>query len=361
LGAPEKRDLQQILFPNQAEADAAEARIKDGASFDDIVRARNLKPEDVELGLSAKDAIIDPTEADAVFALPAGGVSGVLPSQFGPVIVRVKSITPSTVKPFSEVAEDIKRRISAGRAVDKIQALHDKVEDLRVSGKPLAEAAKSEGLTTLSVPAVDAQGKDPSGKEVALPDAAELLRSAFASDVGLDEAPISTKDSGFVWFAVNKVEPSHERSFEEARPQVEAQWRAEQVDKQLAAKAADLVKQLRDGASAAVVAKSVGASVRAVADIRRSNKDLPEPVVAAIFREPADGVGSAATPDGRTVFKITSDKTPPIEAIDPQVKQMASQLDGASRESLIDQYVAALRRSLGVTVNPTVMQSAEGG
>ncbi len=231
FGAPEKRDLEQILFPNQADADAAAAKIKDGASFDDIVKARNLKPEDVELGPTAKDGVIDPTEADAVFALPAGGVSGVLPSQFGPVIVRVKSITPSTVKPFSEVAEDIKRRISAGRAGDKIQALHDKIEDLRVSGKPLAEAAKAEGLTTLSVPAVDAQGKDPSGKDVALPDAADLLRSVFASDVGLDEAPIATKDGGFVWFAVNKVEPSHERSFDEAKPQVEAQWRAEQVDK----------------------------------------------------------------------------------------------------------------------------------
>ena len=78
FGAPEKRDLEQILFPNQAEADAAAAKIKAGASFDDIVKARNLKPEDVELGLTAKDAIVDPSEADAVFALPAGGVSGVL-------------------------------------------------------------------------------------------------------------------------------------------------------------------------------------------------------------------------------------------------------------------------------------------
>ena len=361
LGAPEKRDLQQILFPSQAEADAAAVRIKDGASFDDIVKARSLKPEDVDLGLTAKDGIVDPTAAEAVFALPAGGVSGVLPSQFGPVIVRVKSVTPSTVKPFSEVAEDIKRRISAGRAGDRIQALHDKIEDLRVSGKPLGAAAKEAGLATLSIAAVDAKGKDPSGKDVALPDAADLLRSAFASDVGLDEAPISTKDRGFVWFAVNKVEPSHERSFEEARPQVEAQWRAEQVDKGLAAKAADLVRQLRDGASAAQVAKSVGATVRSVADIRRDDKQLPQPVVAAIFREPADGVGSAATPDGRTVFKITADTTPPVETIDPQFKQMAAQLDGAARESLIDQYVAALRRSLGVTVNPTVLQSAEGG
>ncbi len=361
FGAPETRDLEQIVFPNEAEAQAAAAKIKAGASFDDIVKERNLKSEDVDLGQTAKDALLDPTEANAVFALPAGGVSGVLPSQFGAVIVRVKSITPSTVKPFAEVAEDIKRRISAARAGDKIQALHDKIEDLRVSGKPLPEAAKAVGLTTLSVPAVGASGRDPSGKEVALPDKAELLRAAFASDVGLDEAAIPTRDRGYVWFDVTKVDPSHERSFEEAKPQVEAQWRAEQIDKALAAKAADLVKQLRDGASFADVAKSVGAAAKPVADIRRDAKtSLPESVVAAIFREPADGVGSAATADARTVFKIAADKTPPVEAIDPRVKQMAQELDAASREGLVDQYVTALRRTLGVRVNPAVLQSAEG-
>ena len=361
FGAPETRDLEQIVFPNKAEADAAAAKIKAGASFDAIVKERNLKPGDVDLGQTAKDEIIDPTEAKAVFALPAGGVSGVLPSQFGPVIVRVKSITPSTVKPFAEVAEDIKRQISAARAGDKIQALHDKIEDLRVSGKPLPEAAKEVGLRTLSIPAVDAGGRDPSGKEVALPDKAELLRAVFASDVGLDEAAISTKDRGYVWFDVTKVDPSHERTFEEAKPQVEAQWRAEQIDKALAAKADDLVKQLRAGASFADVAKSAGAEPKAIADIRRDEKTtLPESVVAAIFREPADGVGSAATADGRTVFKITSDKTPPVEAVDPRVKQMAQELDGATRESLVDQYIAALRRSLRVQVNPAVLQSAEG-
>jgi peptidyl-prolyl cis-trans isomerase D len=362
FGAPEKRDLEQILFPNQADADAAEAKIKAGASFDDVVKERNLKPEDIALGETAKDAIIDKTEADAVFALPAGGVSGVLNSQFGPVIVRVKGVTPSTIKPFAEVADEIKRRISASRAGDKIQAVRDKIEDLRVSGKPLPEAAKEAGLTTQTIAAVDARGKDPSGKDVALPDKADLLRAVFGSDVGLDEAPLETKQKGFVWFDVTKIDPSHDRTFEDAKPEVEAQWRADAVDKALAAKADDLLKQLRSGESVADAAKSVGAEVKTAVDVHRDEKtSLPESVVAAIFREPADGVGSAATPGGRTVFKITSDKTPPMETVDPRIKQTAQQLAEANRQSLLDQYIAALRRSLGVTVNPSVVQSAEGG
>jgi peptidyl-prolyl cis-trans isomerase D len=361
FGAPEKRDLQQILYPNEADASAAEAKLKGGASFDDLVKERGLKPEDTDLGETTKDAMLDKTEADAVFALPQGGVSEVLKSQFGPVIVRVKGITPSTMKPFAEVADEVKRQVSASRAGDKIQALHDKIEDLRVSGKSLIEAAKAVGLTGQSIDAVDAQGLDPKGAPVNLADKAELLRAAFASDVGLDEAPINTKDGGFVWFDITKVDPAHDLTFEEAKPEVEKQWRAEEVDKALAGKADDLVKQIKAGGSVADLAKSAGAEAKSAQDVHRAEQtSLPEAVVAAIFREPADGAGSSATPDGRVVFKITADKTPPVDFADARVKAMASQLDSATRESLLDQYVEALRRTLGVVVHPEVLQSAEG-
>jgi peptidyl-prolyl cis-trans isomerase D len=306
--------------------------------------------------------MLDKAEADAVFALPQGGVSGVLKSQFGPVIVRVKGVTPSTVKPFAEVADEVKRQVSASRAGDKIQALHDKIEDARVSGKSILDAAKAVGLSGQSIASVDAQGRDAKGAPVNLPDKAELLRAAFASDVGLDEAPLDTKDGGFVWFDITKVDPAHDLTFEEAKPEVEKQWRAEEVDKALAGKADDLVKQLKAGASVADVAKGVGAEAKSAQDVHRAEQtSLPESVVAAIFREPGDGAGSAATPDGRVVFKITADKTPQVDFADSRVKAMASQLDATTREGLLDQYVEALRRAFGVVVHQEALQSAEGG
>ena len=360
FGAPEKRDLQQILFPNQGEAEAAEAKLKAGLSFDELMKQRGLKPEDADLGQTTKDAMLDKDEANAVFALPQGGVSGVLKTQFGPVIVRVKSITPSTIKPYAEVAEEVKREVSASRAGDKIEALHDKIEDLRVSGKTILEAAKAVGLTGRSIDAVDASGHDPKGARVKLPDAQELLRAAFASDVGLDEAPLETKDGGFVWYDITRIDPAHDLTFKEAKPEVEKQWRAEQVDKALAGKADDLVKQISAGGKIADAAKSAGAEVKTATDIHRDDTSLPESVVAAIFREPADGEGSAATPDGRVVFKITADRTPPVDFADARVKAMTSEFNSSSRGSLIDQYVAALRRTLGVSIHQRALQSAEG-
>ena len=362
FGAPEKRDLQQILFPNQGDAEAAEAKLKAGVSFDDLVKERGLKAEDTDIGETTKDAMLDKDEADAVFALPQGAVSGVLKSQFGPVIVRVKSITPSTVKPYAEVADEVKRQVSASRAGDKIQALHDKIEDLRVSGKTILEAAKAVGLTGQSIAAVDAAGRDLKGEPVNLPDKPELLRAAFASDVGIDEAPLNTKDGGFIWYEIAKVDPAHDLTFEQAKPEVEKQWRAEDIDKALAGKADDLVKQISAGGNIADVAKAAGAEVKTAADVHRAEQGpLPESVVAAIFREPADGAGSAATPDGRVVFKITADRTPPVDFADARVKAMASELENSTRESVLDQYVAALRRTLGVAIHQDALQSAEGG
>jgi len=362
FGAPEKRDLQQVLFPNETDAAAAEAKLKAGASFDDLIKDRGLKAEDTEIGETTKDAMLDKDEANAVFALPQGGVSGVQKSQFGPVIVRVKGITPSTVKPYAEVVDAVKKQVSASRAGDKIQALHDKIEDARVSGKSILEAAKAVGLTGQSIAAVDAAGNDPKGAPVNLPDQAELLRSAFASDVGLDEAALNTKDGGFIWFEVAKIDPSHDLTFEEAKPEVEKQWRAEEVDKALAGKAEDLVKQISAGGNIADAAKGVGAEVKTATDVHRAEQgSLPDSVVAALFRQPADGVGSAATPDGRVVFKITADRTPPVDFADARVKAMASELETGTRDSLLDQYVAALRRTLGVSIHPDVLQSAEGG
>ena len=115
------------------------------------------------------------------------------------------------------------------------------------------------------------------------------------------------------------------------------------------------------GASIADLAKAAGAEARTAPDIHREDKSLPGALVAAVFREPAGGVGSAATPDGRAIFRITADRTPPVDFADLRVKQIAERLDASIRDDVVEDYVAAVRRSLGVQVHENVLQSAEGG
>src|SRR5580692_5633842 len=75
LGTPERREVQQIIFPNADEATAARSRIASGLSFEDLAKERGLGQSDVDLGLIAKPAIGDPAIADAAFSLSSGEVS----------------------------------------------------------------------------------------------------------------------------------------------------------------------------------------------------------------------------------------------------------------------------------------------
>ncbi|MFZ2105233.1 MAG: SurA N-terminal domain-containing protein, partial [Roseiarcus sp.] len=247
--SPEKRKLQQIVFPTEAEAAEAEAKIKAGASFDDIAKARNLTATDMDLGDVTKADTFDHAIGDAAFALPGPGVTDVIKGQFGYLIVRVLAVTPSSVESYAEVADTVKKDIATRRAANDVTAIHDKIEDARVSGKSVSEAAKAVGLEARNIPAVDAQGLDPNGAAVDLPDKEALLRAVFASDIGVDDAALDTKDHGFLWFDVAKVDPARDRPFDEVKDAVEKQWRADEVSKALSAKATDLVKQIDAGAS----------------------------------------------------------------------------------------------------------------
>jgi peptidyl-prolyl cis-trans isomerase D len=306
--------------------------------------------------------MFDPAVGEAAFALPEGGVSDVVKGRFGPAIVRVVAIVPGSAKSFGEVEDALKKEIAQNRAAGDVQTLHDKIEDARVAGKSLSEAAASVGLEARVITAVDAKGLDPAGAAVDLPEEALLLRSVYASDVGVDDAALQTQDRGYLWFEVAKVEPARDRTFEEVKDAIDKQWRAEEAARAIAAKAQVMVTQLEIGAALAGLAQSAGLEVKSAADVRRrGGAGLADSVVAAIFATPSMGAGSAATPEGRVVFKITADATPPTDAADPAVKKSAAELASALQSDLIAQYVNALEHELGVTIHEDVLKSAEGG
>jgi peptidyl-prolyl cis-trans isomerase D len=359
---PETRKLQQIVFPSEAEAAEAAAKIKAGASFDDIAKARKLTDADLNLGDVTKAGVFDPAIADAAFGLPQGAVSTPVKGRFGFALVKVISITPGSVKPFDAVKGAIKQEVAAARAVDQVQSLHDKIEDARGNGKSVAESAKGLGLATIAHNGVDREGLDAAGAKVDVADAKLVLPAVFASDIGVDDEPIATKDSGYAWFSVTKIDPAHDRTFEEVKDKVAAVWRVEETGKRLAADAAAAVKKLDAGADIGELAKAAKAEAKTAKDIRRSGGGgLAADVTAAVFDVGPTGAGSATTPAGRLVFKVTSDTIPPPTPGDPQVMGTQDRLKSEMSSSLVEQYVDALKREIGVSIDRRVMQGAEGG
>src|SRR5262249_448036 len=83
IGTPERRHIEQMVFPNMDAARAASERIMQGTSFADIAKERGLSEKDIDLGTLTKPGIIDRAVADAAFALKEGETSAPVQGRFG--------------------------------------------------------------------------------------------------------------------------------------------------------------------------------------------------------------------------------------------------------------------------------------
>ena len=112
FGTPEKRKLQQIVFPNDAEAGRPRRRSRRGQLRRHRQGREASKPRTSTSARRRRTRMFDKAIADAAFALPPGGVSGVVKGQFGPVIVRVKDHAGER-QALDEVADAVKKQIAA--------------------------------------------------------------------------------------------------------------------------------------------------------------------------------------------------------------------------------------------------------
>lgn len=363
FGTPERRNVQQIVYPDAAQAEAAAEKLKGGATFDALVEARKLSAKDVDLGLVTKKDIADPAIASAAFALKEGEISAPVKGAFGVALLRVTKIEPESVKPFAEVSGELRKEIAQERARKGVQELHDKVEDQRASGKPLAEAAAAAGLAARTIDAVDAQGRDKTGAPVeGVAGDADLLGAIYKSDVGVDNEAISTRDNGYKWFEISAVEPARQKTLEEARPAVLAAWRAQETQRVLTQKAADIVKRLRAGEKFADIAKAENAEVKHSPDVKRVGAvGFDEASVVQIFDQPTGGFGSVAAPGGRMVFHVLDSATPEFNPDKDVNKQIAGQMKTQIGEDILTEYVKRLEKDYGVRVNEAAFRAAVGG
>jgi peptidyl-prolyl cis-trans isomerase D len=365
FSTPERRTVQQISFPSKEEAEAAFTRIKEGATFEQIAAERNLTPKDTDIGTFTRSEMVDPAVGDAAFALQEGATSGPVESRFGPVLVRVSKIEPASVRPFEEVAGEIRGEIANQKARDAVDDVHDAIEDLRASAKPLAEIAKEKNLPFLQVPAVTREGRDKTGKPVEnLPDRDAVVAAAYASDIGVDNEPVRAKDGGYVWFEVTGIEPSRDQTLAEVRSEVERQWRQEQVSERLSEKARGLVERLNKGEPIETLATEAGLPIETVADLDRNapKGGLTPDVVRRIFTTPVGRAESAAgSPDTRTVFKVTSATVPAFVTTTQQAQQIETQLRQGMSDDILAQYIAQAQKEMNVRIYPEAVRQVAGG
>ncbi|MGB7890029.1 MAG: SurA N-terminal domain-containing protein [Xanthobacteraceae bacterium] len=360
---PERRHIQQIIFPTMADAQAAADRIKSGTSFAAIAAERGLKEQDTDLGTVAKSTIVDPAEADAAFALKEGEVSAPVQGRFGAILATVLKIEPQVTKSLTDVSTQIRGDIALDRAKAQVQDLHDKIEDDRAGGATLEQAMEKLKLPIVTVN-VDRSGHNPDGKPVTnIPHAADIVNAGYASDVGVDNDPIDA-DGGYVWYAVTDIAKAHDRNLDEVRAQVTQRWRDDEIAARLKTKAEEILGKLKGGEAFDAVATANKLKIETATDLKRggSSGAITPRMTEAIFSTAKDAYGDSVgdVPTQWVVFRVTDIKTPSLDPNSAGAKTVLQTVQRQMADDVIGQYMAWLEPYLGVKINTAALAQAMG-
>ncbi|TPI42148.1 peptidylprolyl isomerase [Mesorhizobium sp. B3-1-6] len=361
---PEMRTIEQLVFKTPDAAKAALDSLKAGATFDKLVTAEGKTQADTLLGTLAKDKIADKAVADAAFSLNANEVSQVIQGAFGPVLLRVTEIKPQVVKPLSEVSDQIRKDLALGEANRILLDVHDSYEDTRASGASLAQAADKLKLKVVTIDAIDRTGQRPDGTIVNdLPQSAELIKSVFAAEPNTENEGLTTADNGFVFYEVQSITPARDRTLDEVRKKVVADWTEAETDKRLDARAQELEKRLKAGTTLDVIAGELKLDKQTKRGLKREadDADFGKEGAAAMFGVGEGGTGLIASPtgDGQILFKV-AEVFEPAGADGSAVPDDAQKSFGAGMsDDLLDQLVAQLQSQYDVRIDPNAVSQAQ--
>ncbi len=364
-GTPEKRDLHQIIFADEKQAKAAREQIAGGKDFEAVAKEHGFKPSDTDLGMVTKAGIIDPAIAKAAFALKSGEVSQPIKGNFGYVLVKVGKIDPGQQKSYEEVAPQIKKEIAEAQAREKIGSLRDKIEDERAGGATLSETAKKLGLKAQVIGAVDRSGRAPDGKPVpGLPKKPDVVASAFNTDVGVDNDALQLPSGGYLYYAVDGVTPSRDRTLAEVKDKVVEDWRNDQIAKKLKEKTDAMVAKLKSGTTLAELATADKLAVDKADGLQRGKptENVPAQLLNAAFATPKGVPGSVegSKLTARYVFQVTGVTEPKLDKKSAEGMAIDQTLRSSYANDISSEYLGHLENTLGVDVNQSQINQVIG-
>ncbi len=363
---PEKRQIEQVMFPNPEAAAKAARQLANGVSFEQLAKERGLSLTDIDLGLLAKKDMVDPAIADAAFSLKEGATSGPITGRFGTAILRVTKIEPGSTKSFAAVEGEIVKKLALDRAKEQVSKLRDKIEDELASGLRVEEVAKKLNLQARIIDAADRSGRAPDGQPVPeLPKGVDVIAGAFASDVGVDNDALRLPEGGYVWFDVLGVTPAHDRTLGEVKDQVEARWRDDQIASRLKAKGDKILDELKGGAPFEAIAAAEKVEVKRASGLKRQGEanGLAPNIVAKIFGTAKSAAASTEgkNPTERVIFRVTDVVVPPFDPNSAEARQAAGTLGETLGDDLLGEYVTRAEADLGVSINRAGLNQAVGG
>ncbi len=359
---PERRNLEQIIAPDETRALEISDALAAGRDFTDVaVEMTSVDAGDVALGeVTVGDLFGD--LAAVVFALGEGEISAPVRSAFGWHIFRVTAIEKAASPPLEEVRDRLVREIALRRAADALYDFANRLDDKFAGGATIEEAAGDLSLRLTRVAAVDRDGRDTAGNSLGdLPAGGEFLTTAFITPTGDISLLGEAEDGSEFVLRVDGVIESALRPLDDVRDEARQALMAEGRDAAAAARAAEAAARIDSGESFADVVAKLGLTPARSEAVRRdgtgAGEVLSNELVAALFamdpEAAADTAAAGATRDGdghaviRLVETVQADPLTDADGLDAQRDALRN---GIARD-LIDQYRGYLETRFPVSVN----------
>ena len=346
---PERRMVERLVFPDQASADAAKAKIDAGTTFEAVVAERGLTLDAIDLGDVSKDDLGDAGEA--VFATAEGGVAGPVASDLGPALFRVNGVLAAEETSFEAARETLAAEMQTDAARRAIGDRVEEIDDLLAGGATLEDLGKDAGLTLATIDYVPGQTGDSTIEGYpAFREAAEKVQAGDFSEA------IVLEDGGLVALRLDDIVPAAPIPFDEAKEKVAEDWRADALAKALSARAAEIKTALDGGAAIG----SFGI-VDVTPETARSGfvADVPETLLPEVFKM-AEGAAQVIEAPG-FVAVVKLDKVMPAategeDAIALKAS-LEAQVEQAISQDVFAAYTAALTAGAGITIDQAAINA----
>jgi peptidyl-prolyl cis-trans isomerase D len=350
---PERRLVERLVFPDDAAASAAMARIDNGsASFDDLVAERGLTLDDADMG--------DVTEADlgeagpAVFALTEpGAVTGPLPTFLGPALFRMNAILNAQETTLDEVRDELRGELSAERTRRMIADMRETIIDILAGGATIEQLAAETDMQLGTIAWTQ-------GSDEGIAAYAEFGTAAAAATANDFPELMELSDGGVFALRLDGITPAAPRPLDEVRQDAAAGARVQAAETALMERARALsVELVAQGAQNFSDAQGlVPESFQSVTRLD-SVAQVPAPMLESILSADA-GTTVINIADGQVLMALVGEDQAPDPA-DEQTGQLIravdEQIGAALAQDVYEYFARALEAEAGISLNQAAINA----
>lgn len=358
----ERRKVLQMLLPDEETANEAVEALRSGRDFVEVGQElADMSESDMELGTVTRNELPDDNVANAAFSLAEGEFSEPKEGFFGWFIVTTPEVQDENVRPFADVADQLKQDLAKNEAVDMAYDLSNDLDDMIAGGATIEEAAKELNLSVKTFEAIDRTGKNKSGSDVKdLPSHSVFLKFAFETEEGLDSLMQEDGKDGFFILRVDGVTESRIKELEEVRDEVVRLWQKDARRQLTREKAEEIVAAVNAGARLENAVSDYNLSVEKVEEVTRQGDNptgaaIPAPLVSELFELKQGKAAQAYAGDSFAIAALNEVNVP--EQSGEKIDALKTNLANGMANDLVAQFNAALRDKHAVSVNRALVDS----